>query len=374
MASGTIQGSVSLNPSGYEFYVEWSSVPNTIGNYSMVTATAYARALSVYWASDTVNSNFTQQITINGQTYSQNIRVNIQRDMVPVKLITYTVQVPHNADGTGNVTISAYCHLGSASYSPGYGTASQTVTLDTIDRTAPTVSLSVGTPDENSVFFTATTNVQCDNWAYSLNGGSYVNFSNVAGTSVNYTLENLTPDTTYSLVVRAQKVSNNVYGTSSANSFTTETDTPAPLTSFTATCDGSTAYLDGSPVTLTWGGTAGTVTGYQIQYAIQPFNGVLSAWQTVANITSSSLTGTYTDNNATRLTVPAGTQLIYRIAAVNGDNVSPFRQSNVLTRTGGMWINNGAYQFGTVWANNNGAWTRAARIWFNNAGVWTKGG
>ena len=375
MATGTINGSVSLNSNGYNFYLTYTETPNVIANTSTVSVTAWVSANPPNWASDTVNSNFTQTLTINGQTFSQNVRVRVYWNEPPYQLITGTVTVPHNTGGTGTCAISAYCHLGTASYSPGYGTASGTITLTPIDRTAPTISTSLGTPDENSVFFTASSNVQCDSWAYSLNGGSYIAFSNVATTSVSYTIENLNPDTTYSIVVRAQKISNDVYGYSSSQSFTTEPDTPAPLTQFTATCNSSTTYLNGSTVTLSWGGTAGTVTGYQIQYATQPIDGTLSAWQTVANVTSSLLTGTYTDSNSSRLMLPAGTELIYRIAAVNGDNVSPFKQSNVLIRTGGMWINvNGTYQYGTVWVNNNGSWTRAAQTWFNNAAIWTGGG
>ena len=239
MASGRINGSVSKNSSGYEFYILWSSTPNAANNTSSVTATAYARAKSSAWASDTVNSNFTQKITINGASASKNIRVNIKRDTEPVQLISYTVNVPHNSDGTKSITISANCTLGTASYSPGTGTASGTAKLDNIDRTAPTVNFTIGTPTETTIPITATSNVSCDNWGYSLNGGSFKTFSTSSGTSKSYTITGLDPDTTYRIIVRAQKVSNNVYGQSSAKSATTEPDTPAPLTKFTAVCSGT---------------------------------------------------------------------------------------------------------------------------------------
>lgn len=375
MASGRINGTVSKNSSGYEFYILWSSTPNTTNNTSSVTATAYARAKTSEWASDTVNSNFTQKITINGQSSSQNIRVNIKRDTEPVKLISYTTTVAHNSNGTKSITISANCKLGTASYSPGTGTASGTAKLDNIDRTAPTVNFTIGTPTETTIPISATSNVSCDNWGYSLNGGAFKTFSTSSGTSKSYTITGLEPDTTYKIIVRAQKVSNNVYGQSSAKSATTEPDTPAPLTKFSAVCAGSNKYLNGTAVTLSWSGTAGTVTGYRIEYATQPMNGSMSSWKVLTTISSSSLSGTYKDSGSARLGLPAGTRLIYRIAALNDDNVSPYKQSNTLIRTGGMWINTGStFKFGTVWVNQNGTWKRAARIWFNNGGTWTQGG
>lgn len=375
MASGRINGSVSKNPSGYEFYVLWSSVGHTSSNSSTVTATAYARALSSAWASDTVNSNFTQRITINGQSSQRNIRVNIQRDMEPVTLISYTVEVPHNADGSKSITISANCSLGTASYSPGTGTASGTAVLDNLDRSAPAVSLSLGTPGETTLSFTASANVSCNSWAYSLNGGGWVAFSSSAGTSAAGSLSGLSPDTGYTLRVRARKASNNVWGTSSTQSFTTEPDTPAPLQTFTVACDGSQEFLNGSPVVLSWSGTSGTVTGYRIEYATQPMGGQLSGWQVLTELSTSSLSGSYTDSGEARLSLPAGTQLIYRIAALNDDNVSPYKQSNALTRTGGMWANTaGGWRWGNVWVNQSGNWVRAARIWLNNGGTWTQGG
>lgn len=190
MASGRINGSVSKNSSGYEFYLTWSSKSNVSDNTSSVTATAYARAKSSAWASDTVNSNFTQKITINGKSSSKNVRVNIKRDTEPVKLFSYTTTVPHNSDGTKSITISANCKLGTASYSPGTGTASGTAKLDTIPRaTTPTLKptkLEMGKTLEIILPSADTSFTHTVTWKFGSKTGT---ISTSAGTSCSWTPE-----------------------------------------------------------------------------------------------------------------------------------------------------------------------------------------
>ena len=95
-------------------------------------------------------------------------------------------------------------------------TASTTVTLNSIDRTAPTVSCSVSNITANGFTISASSSATSDIWQYSLNGGSsWTQFSATAGTSASITLSSLSPNTTYSVRVRARKRANQVYGTSS---------------------------------------------------------------------------------------------------------------------------------------------------------------
>lgn len=90
------------------------------------------------------------------------------------------------------------------------------------DIVAPTVSLTVSNITANSIYINATTNVNCDVWEYSLDGGStYTQFSTTNGTSATKTISGLTPNTDYSVKVRARKKSNLVKGTSSAKAVKT---------------------------------------------------------------------------------------------------------------------------------------------------------
>lgn len=83
------------------------------------------------------------------------------------------------------------------------------------DLVAPTVSFTVSNIAAHSVYIYATSNVNCNIWQYSTdNGKTWVQFSTSNGKSGTKTVTGLTPNTEYSLKVRARKTSNNLYGTS----------------------------------------------------------------------------------------------------------------------------------------------------------------
>ena len=78
------------------------------------------------------------------------------------------------------------------------------------------VSCSVSNITANGFTISASSSATSDIWQYSLNGGSsWTQFSTTAGTSASVTLSSLSPNTTYSVRVRARKRTNQVYGTSS---------------------------------------------------------------------------------------------------------------------------------------------------------------
>lgn len=126
--------------------------------------------------------------------------------------VSGTIDVPHNSDGTKTVTIeflTSVYYYGATDYGGTMG-------LTAIDRTAPTVSCSVTSITASGFTISATSSATADLWQYSLNGGtSYTSFSTTAGTSASTTLSTLSPNTSYSVKVRARKKTNQVYGYSS---------------------------------------------------------------------------------------------------------------------------------------------------------------
>lgn len=133
-----------------------------------------------------------------------------------VENVAYTVS--HNSDGTKSLPIYWKWNVNSPWGQFVNPSGSKTVALSNIDRTAPTVSCSVSSITTNSFSISATSNVQCDVWQYSLdNGSTWKQFSTPNGTSASVTVSSLTPNTSYSVKVKARKTSNYVYGTSSAN-------------------------------------------------------------------------------------------------------------------------------------------------------------
>lgn len=200
----------------------WSAMQSITGNYSDVTLNVYLKYNTLE-----VGQRTDSTVSINGtsETYTAPA-INDYTSGVKTKLLkTYTVRVAHNTDGTKTgVVLSAYWR-----FSGTYGgtsissiTATTTVTLDTIDRAAPTISLSTSNITANGVTLSATSSATADIWQYSTNGGtSWTQFSTTAGTSASTTLTGLSPNTTYSVKVRARKKTNQVYGTSAAVSVKT---------------------------------------------------------------------------------------------------------------------------------------------------------
>ena len=207
---------------GFGLYCTWSASQSVTGNYSDVTLNVYLKYYTI-----SVGARSDSTISINGtsETYTAPA-INDYTSGTKTKLLkTKTVRVTHNANGTKTgVPLSASWRF-SGTYSGvsiGTITASATIDLNPIDRTAPTVSCSVSSITANGFKITATSSATADVWQYSTNGGSsYVQFSTGTGTSASTTLTNLSPNTTYSVKVRVRKKSNQVYGTSGTTSVKT---------------------------------------------------------------------------------------------------------------------------------------------------------
>lgn len=212
--SGSFQ---NLPVNNFGLYCTWSATQSVTGNYSDVTLNVYLK----YYTLE-VGSRADSTISINGvsETYTAPAISDYSSGQHTKLLKTKTVRVNHNADGTkSGVALSAYWRFsGTYSGTPISSiTASTTITLDTIDRTAPTVSLSTSSITASGVTISATSSATSDIWQYSIdNGSTWTQFSTTAGTSASKAITGLSPNTTYYIKVRARKKSNQVYGTSSA--------------------------------------------------------------------------------------------------------------------------------------------------------------
>lgn len=210
--SGTFQ---NYPVSSFGLYCEWSGTQSVTGNYTDITLKVY---LSYYTLSVGARSDSTISINGTSETYTAPAIDDYSSGWKKKLLKTKTVRVNHNADGTkSGVSLSASWRF-SGTYSGvsiGTITASTSVTLNSIDRSAPTVSCSVTGITANGFKISGSSSATSDIWQYSLNGGStWTQFSTTAGTSASITLSSLSPNTSYSVRVRARKKSNQVYGTS----------------------------------------------------------------------------------------------------------------------------------------------------------------
>lgn len=134
--NGTFYGSTSnqyIRPR-----IVWSATQSISGNTSTVTATlSYTRTNTGY----TTTGTWSGSITINGNKASvSSKRLTIVNGSYATA-ITHKVVVPHNADGSKTITISATGRIANTTLTS--TTISGSVTLDTIPRaTTPTLSAS----------------------------------------------------------------------------------------------------------------------------------------------------------------------------------------------------------------------------------------
>lgn len=153
MASGTKQGTVPYNSSSYEYWLGYSSVPDTANNLSKVTVWHYWKKTGSKYFDSVGERDY--GITINGKTDSGAKRMDYS-PWADKNISSYTVDVPHNEDGTKTITISTWANGTAGSNGPSSSTAdsgdckaSATITLDAIPRKASITSAENFTDEDN---------------------------------------------------------------------------------------------------------------------------------------------------------------------------------------------------------------------------------
>lgn len=301
----------------FGLYCTWSATQSVAGNYSDVTLNVYLKYYTL-----SVGSRSDSTVSINGvsETYTAPAISDSSADYDLTLLKTYTVRVNHNSNGTKTgVALSAYWRF-SGTYS-GTSitsiTASTTIDLDAIDRTAPTVTCSVSDITANSFKISATSSATVDEWSYSLDDGLTGNdFSTTANTTASTTVTGLSANTTYYVRVAARKKNNQVYGETSTvtvktlggaiiNSCptitadaTTVTFKPnvtvydASYSYYLSICNGSTEYLTLSARTWSTGTADRTITLSQTERAdlLDAMASIKSFTATIKVVTKSGTT------------------------------------------------------------------------------------
>ena len=206
----------------FGLYCEWSAVQNTVGNYSDLTLRMCLRYKKL-----TVGAVTGATISINGvsETFSTEGFTDQNKGVKTRLLKEKTVRIAHEEDGskTGVVLACTWpCNTSVGSVSVVAISASDTVTLDTIDRAAPVITASVTEVTAGSVTISASASASCDVWRYKLDNAE--NWTQVQGTGSNktFTISGLTVNRVYSILVSARKTLNQVYGEAKPVSASTE--------------------------------------------------------------------------------------------------------------------------------------------------------
>lgn len=231
MASGK-SGSFDLKSSNgiYTVRVNWSETYDPIANTSVVKITSVQVKSSnwygvTYYPSGSIKINGSTVISMSSGSGSHNIGIWSQNTWCYLcnssgsAVSASSSSISHNSDGSKSISISVSFtgYTSSGGYGSGWSVDGySTISLTSIDRTAPTVSCAVTPLSSSSLKIDATANVNSDIWEYSLDdGSSWTQFSTTAGTSASVTVTGLS-SAVYTVKARARKVSNHVYGTSSA--------------------------------------------------------------------------------------------------------------------------------------------------------------
>ena len=125
-----------------------------------------------------------------------------------------TVTLTHASDGTGYVSFAIE---GYVFYYEIYQ-ASDNLTLTTIDRSAPSVSVTADEVTETGFTIRSSASPACDTFEYTIDGGASWHAMTVSNSSASAAITGLTPNQEYTIQARARRSYNHVYGTSAAKS------------------------------------------------------------------------------------------------------------------------------------------------------------
>lgn len=119
---------------------------------------------------------------------------------------TSGVTINHNASGGASVTGWAYLNFPNWGWS---GTASVSSSLPSIDRSAPTITQSQSATSATTIAISGTSNVDCSQWAYRVDGGSWVYWTGSARSASNVAT---VTEGTHTIQIAGKKSSNAVWG------------------------------------------------------------------------------------------------------------------------------------------------------------------
>ena len=184
---------------GRYLQLDISESVNVVGNSSTLSWTLTSTGgASTYYTIDTTT------VTINGTQVYYKARTAWDSKVFPAKKgsVSGTITVAHDSNGSKTITVGFSTRV----YIYGPQEYGGSMTLTTIDRSAPTVTFSTSNVTANGFKISATSSATADVWQYSTNGGSgWTQFSTTAGTSASITLSSLSPNTSYTVKVRARR-------------------------------------------------------------------------------------------------------------------------------------------------------------------------
>lgn len=324
-----------------DIYVDYTVSQNQIANTSTITINAiYFRSHNWYgvnfYGEGGLYINGTQVVAFNNSiTYSCRVDSRDTWVLVSNSAGSQSVTVNHNANGTGGFYMyphgrsgtsyndfNMFC-LSSSSGNAEYN-ENRYVSLPTIDRAAPTITLSAAAASTTSATLSVSANVACDYWWYKVDSGSWTAFTPTNGA---YTITGLS-SASHTIQVAARKTSNQVIGYSS--SVTVDLTAPTITASISDVTSSGMSVSASSNVTCdvwqykvgsgSWTNIPNATEGTSASFTLTGLNPNTSYSVTVrARKKSNQLYGTSAAVSATTL----GGSLLHSMANVTMDDASP---------------------------------------------------
>ena len=150
---------------GRYLQLDISESVNVVGNSSTLSWTLTSTGgASTYYTIDTTT------VTINGTTVYSKDRTYWDDRVFPAKKgsVSGTIAVTHDSNGSKTIAVGFSTRV----YIYGSQEYGGSMTLTTIDRSAPTVTFSTSNVTANGFKISATSSATADVWQYSTNGGS----------------------------------------------------------------------------------------------------------------------------------------------------------------------------------------------------------
>lgn len=329
-------------------------------NYSTVSWSLVLSPIQTGW-----DWNYSSQVpvkykvTINGTDHEGNIMTYDGKSTVTVA--SGTQNITHNSDGTktANFSFSVWDNV-TASYLPGSASGSGSITLTTIARYANFTQHYVKSSGLNSITIHYEVDSTITTVDYSLNGGNWVNTVGLP----EYTIGNLSPNTTYRIKTRVKRADSGLYTTSGEVSGTTK----------------DIAKISSAP-NINFGDTARVVmtnpSGATKNLRVETLNPIVTiATRTnVGNDVTITFSDSEWDNLYKKLGNSSSITIRYVVDTQGNSTYYNYIDKTLTLKGNKKTIRNkvsGTWRRGCIWIKISGTWRRGV-IWTKVSGTWRRG-
>ena len=322
-------------------------------NYSTVSWSLVLSPIQTGWDwyySSTVPVKYS--VWVAGQNYTGNIMSYNGSSTVTVA--SGSLNVGHNSDGSKTIdfSFSVWDNV-SANYLPGSASGSGSLTLTKIARYATITKFDLSS-GLNSITVNWNTDVNCDKLNYSLNGGNWV-----AKLGTTFTIDNLNPNTNYTVKIQLRRADSGLWTNSTTKSITTK-----DIAKISSASDFN--HGDNASVTIT-NPTGATATLVMKIGSTQILSKNLSTGANTISFSDAELDTmykTYGTSNSKTVDYTLKTNSTW----TNTKSVTVTLKGNqkvIKNKISGSW------KRGKLWIKVSGSWKRAV-IWTKINGTWRR--